>query len=269
MSEIEQERPGDHSLTLERTRKVVERLGRHAAGLASAAKVLERSVAESAHAPQRVVRAVEKLVEAFSPLLDPALRPAPLLDGWKALAIRARLEMEADFREACDAKHWRLDGQWPEVYVERGVRVHVQEDGRVVTIGSERLTEPSVTEVVGALARQVEVLLPKGFDPAGFMEELAAAYDAIAGPQMAQVPIFELYKSCRFWKDARETYFLALSQDQFRARLSEALERNATETGDGRRIRLAPPLNSKDAIFVYQPAEGRFGYVGRVDFIRA
>jgi hypothetical protein len=255
---------------------MVERLTRHAAGLASAAKVLERSLAESAHAPQRVVRAVEKLVEACAPFLDPALRPQPLLDAWMALATRARLEMESDFREACAARQWRLEGQWPEIYVERGIRVHIQEDGRVVTIGSERLTEPGVTEMVETLARQVEVLLPKDFDPADFMEKLAAAYDAIAEPQMAQVPIFELYKSLvirsqsnRFWKDARETHFLALSQDQFRARLSEALERDATRVRDGRRIRLGPPLNPKDALFVYQPAEGRFGYVGRVDFIRA
>ncbi|HEX8441419.1 hypothetical protein [Archangium sp.] len=255
---------------------MVERLGRHASGLASAAKVLERSLAESAYTPQRVVRTVEKLVEAFIPLLDPALRPDPLLEGWKALATRARLEMESDFREACAARRWRLEGQWPDVYIERGVRVHVQEDGRVVTIGSERLIEPGITEIVEALAPQVEVLIPKSFDPARFMEELAAAYDEIAGPQPAQVPILELYKSLvirsqssRFWKDARETNFVPLSQDQFRARLSEALERDATETRDGRGIRLAPPLNTKDALFVYQPAEGRFGYVGRVDFIRA
>jgi hypothetical protein len=58
-----------------------------------------------------------------------------------------------------------------------------------------------------------------------------------------------------------------MSMDQFRARLSRALEKTAITTPDGRELRLLPPIDPKHAVFLYQPAEGRFGFVGRIEFV--
>jgi hypothetical protein len=58
-----------------------------------------------------------------------------------------------------------------------------------------------------------------------------------------------------------------MSMDQFRARLSRALEKAAITTPDGRELRLLPPIDPKHAVFLYQPAEERFGFVGRIEFV--
>ena len=57
-----------------------------------------------------------------------------------------------------------------------------------------------------------------------------------------------------------------LSADQFRARLSASLESGVRSAPDGRELRLLPPIDPKDAMFIYQPAERRFGFVGRIEF---
>jgi hypothetical protein len=37
-------------------------------------------------------------------------------------------------------------------------------------------------------------------------------------------------------------------------------------TADGRELRLIPPIEPSDSIYLYQPSERRFGYVGRIEF---
>ena len=46
------------------------------------------------------------------------------------------------------------------------------------------------------------------------------------------------------------------------------LEAGVSTDKNGRELRLIPPLNPKDALFIYQPAERRFGFVGRIEFVR-
>jgi hypothetical protein len=109
------------------------------------------------------------------------------------------------------------------------------------------------------------------------MTKLATAYDQARG-KSAQAPILEVYRifvlqqqKSRFWRDARQQVFVGLSLDQFRARLSRALEETADTypSRSGRQLRLLPPLDPRDAIFLYQPFETRFGFVGRIEFAPA
>lgn len=46
------------------------------------------------------------------------------------------------------------------------------------------------------------------------------------------------------------------------------LAEDVTESLGGRNIRLLPSINPKDGLFLFQPAERRFGFVGRVDLVR-
>lgn len=191
-------------------------------------------------------------------------------------ADRQLLEFEADFREACRVKGWRVDGQWPTLYLERAISVEVDQKKNCATIGEKRVSNPSVQKLLAELEIQAADLIPKAFSPSSFMKALAQAYDSLSGGAGAQVPIWELYRafvivsqSQRFWRDSRRANFSGVGVDQFRAQLTKALESGLTQSADGRELRLLPPLNPKEAIFIFQPGESRFGFVGRVELVSA
>jgi hypothetical protein len=119
----------------------------------------------------------------------------------------------------------------------------------------------------------VPELVPKDFSPGRFAESLLRAWEAATGSKGGQAPILEVYRwavihaqTPKFWRDAKPASFTPLSTDQFRARLAKILESGITAIR-GRELRLLPPLDPKDAVFVYQPSEARFGYVGRIEFL--
>lgn len=185
------------------------------------------------------------------------------------------LELDSTIRDSCAKRGWRVDGQWPTLYVERAIAVEVSEPKRTVAVAGKKLSAPTAEAIVAALEPLVRELIPTGFSARDFMRELAAAYDATRAGS-AQLPIFDLYRGfvvhsqgARFWRDARTDGFAGVSADQFRARLTASLEGGVTDTPDGREIRLLPPLNPKDGLFMYQPAESRYGFVGRVEFMSA
>lgn len=185
------------------------------------------------------------------------------------------LELESAIRESCARRGWRVDGQWPTLYVERAIAVEVSEGKRSIMIAGKKLPAGTAEAAVAYLEPLVRELLPRAFSPRDFMRDVAAAYDDTPGGS-AQLPIFDLYRvlvvhaqGTRFWRDARTEGFTGLSADQFRARLSATLEGGVTSAPDGREIRLLPPLNPKDGLFMYQPSESRYGFVGRVEFVRA
>ena len=93
------------------------------------------------------------------------------------------------------------------------------------------------------------------------MEQLASAYDQ-ARNDSTQVPIFAVYQmlviqsqKSRFWRNANKEAFAGIGIEQFKARLTKALA-DAAETypmKSGRHIRLLPPLDPRDAVFIYLP----------------
>jgi hypothetical protein len=186
---------------------------------------------------------------------------------------RQLLEFQASLSEACQRRQWRLDGPWPTLYVERAVPVTVDEIKRTVSVSGKRLHSTSVGHVMAALEPRVAELLPRNFSQQDFVEALAQAYDQVRGTR-SQVSVLDVYKAFvvdaqdpRFWRNARSDPFAGISVDQFRARLTKALETESASLPDRRVLRLLPPLDAKDALFLYQPAEKRFGYVGRIEFV--
>ena len=117
-------------------------------------------------------------------------------------------------------------------------------------------------------------LIPRTFSPGGFIAELVAAYDDVSSGRGGQQRMLDVYRvfvirsqSPRFWRDAHASAFTPIGVDQFRARMARALAAGATTALDGRQLRLLPPLDPKDALFMHQPAEGRFAFVGRIEFV--
>ena len=118
--------------------------------------------------------------------------------------------------------------------------------------------------------------MPPKFSPPEFLKQLAVAYDNLSTDRMTQVPILQIYRQFvlttqarLFWTDARRRRFTELSAEQFRARLTRCLAQSSVADNAGRRLRLLPPIEPSDAMFVYQPAERRFCWVGRIEFIDA
>jgi hypothetical protein len=192
----------------------------------------------------------------------------------RARGEREFAELESALRAAVAQKGWKLDGTWPTLYVERGVTIEIDDKARTVKVAGRPVPTASAKDVIVALAQPVAALVPKTFSSKAFLDQLAKAYDEIKGSS-TQVPVMVLYRTmvigqqgAAFWRDARRDRFHELSVDQFRARLTRSLEPGHTSTSDGREIRTLPPLDPKDAIFVYQPAELRFAFVGRIEFSR-
>jgi hypothetical protein len=212
---------------------------------------------------------------ANSPILGTELRAA--VARAQALAEEAAsvavLELESDIRELCRSRGWRVEGQWPTLIIERAVELRVDPDERTVTVSGRKTAGTSVRAIDRALEDRVAELIPRGFHPQKFMAQLAEAYDQASGGKGGEIPVLHVYRALvilsqpsRFWRDASRAGFSELSIEQFRARVSAALEANATAAPDGRELRLLPPIDPKNAVFLYQPAEHRFGFVGRIEF---
>ena len=216
--------------------------------------------------------ALKSIVECVSALQ--ALRPT--LVQYSADTERAATEefaqLQESLREACTHRRWQFDGQWPTFYVERAIPVTIDESRRSAKVGHVRVPVASVVAIVEALSSQLESLLGPKFVPAAFLADLAEAYRTLrpSGP----APLFDIYRAliirsqrARFWRDATPKDFLSLSADQFRARLSKVLEVGATSAPDGRHLRLSPPLNPQEGLFIYLPDERRFAWVGFIEFV--
>jgi hypothetical protein len=189
-------------------------------------------------------------------------------------ASRELAELEEELRSACRERGWSIDGQWPNFVVSRGVDVRIDEKSSSATVSGKRLSAASATAILAELQSSVASLFPKDFSPATFLGELESAYDA-ACRDTELVPVFRLYREyvllqqkAAFWRDVSRQKFLTVSMDQFRARLALLLDSGPSTTVTGRSIRLLPPLDPKDAVFLYLPAERRFGFVGRVQFTK-
>jgi len=187
-------------------------------------------------------------------------------------ANASMLRLEADLVDRCSKHGWHVEGHWPSFWINRGVLLEIDERNCSATISGSKVAASAAT-IVRTLEPLIEGLIPPRFSPAEFATGLAEAYDAIRSAS-SHVPILELYRAFvirsqkpRFWRNAVGKDFVGLSLDQFRARLSTCLEQGRVLTSDGRELRLSPPINPKDGLFVYQPGERRFAFVGHMEFV--
>lgn len=187
--------------------------------------------------------------------------------------VRKLSELEADIGDLARAHGWRLEGIWPTFQVERGIELRVEATKRIVRVAGQAIDATDIDAIGNAVRLAIRDLVPNGFSAHDMLEQLRRSHAALR-PEGGQIPIMDLYgrfvmdvQTQRFWKDARADRFVGLSVDQFRARLSRMLADGVTVARDGSELRMLPPLDPKDALFVYQPGEGRFGYVGRIEFV--
>ncbi len=219
--------------------------------------------------------AIENLVHGLAALSELAEPMHQLERETAAREEQVILELESRVKESFAQHGWRLDGVWPNLYVERAIPLNVDAVKKVSVIGTRRLPSIAVNDLVQAIQPMIKELIPKDFSPAKFLAELAAAYDSVASRGQLQAQIFDVYQALvirgqggRFWRDARSSDFEGMTAEQFRARLSQILGEGGAKSPDGRSLRLLPPLNASDGLYLYQPAEARFGFVGRIEFVQ-
>lgn len=251
----------------ERTGQFTETLRNQCKKLSTLASRLHRSKPDA----KTYSLLLSSLAEPLTHIAELAATANSLAADWDRLLSVDFLQLESKLRDICEGHGWRLDGQWPDFTVEYGIPLQIDEKRRTIRIADAKNTP--LVELADALADAVASLIPKGFSGLAFLQQLASAYDAIATESGRQVPIFDVYRELvirsqpqKLWRDAAAQGFVPLTIHQFRARLSRTLQDAAPTLQDGRQLRLFPPLDTKDAIFLYQPSERRFGYVGRIEF---
>lgn len=251
-----------------RTLELSGRVKAIAKELTEAATKVARSSTDDA---SRARDSVRKIADKSSQFVALAVELRKLGDDWDHEASLGFHQLEAKLKDMCTRNRWRVDGQWPDFIVELGIDLRIDEAKRMCVIDGRSLA--SIDEVERELKVIVSQLLPKNFSADVFRGHLLAAYDEIAYPDDSQVPLLSLYRqlvirqqTTRFWRDAKSSSFSPLSLSQFRARLSRMLEAGASRSLDRREMVLFPPIDIRDSMFVYQPAERRFGFVGRVAF---
>jgi hypothetical protein len=246
--------------------------GRHATAVGTAAQRIVQDLDKNAGFTS-LKKGLGSLRDALRELTSLNERLDSTESSWSERMEREFLEIEAATREAVASRGWHVEGEWPRLYVARGVVLEFDEQNRSFRISDRRINSGTIADVIAMLEPQIADLIPKSFSETKFIQSLADAYDDMAA-KSTQVPILDVYRQIvlrqqkpTFWRDARSDAFIGMSVDQFRARLSRVLEKGAVTDAKGREIRLLPPIDPKNAIFLYQPAEGRFGFVGRVELI--
>lgn len=248
--------------------RIHERFDAFAAGVERLETSLKRGIELDA-----LLDTLRGLTGAAEPLEEIANDLRAFEKSWRDRADREFLVFEDRLRRECQSRGWRLDGHWPAFYVERAIPVVVDEKQRTVSVSENKLQRPIVETVIERLEPMVGDLVPRAFSARSFMASLARAYDRIRDGS-TQIPLLSVYRQMvcdqqkpKFWRNARSDAFVGMSIEQFRARLSGALEQGVTAGGDGRELRMFPPIDPNDAVFLYQPAEARFGFVGRIEFL--
>src|SRR5512135_3798189 len=84
-----------------------------------------RTISSAGVEAEDVAKFLDTLAERVTSLRSTLTPLDDLQDTYHKKAESQALELEADFREACKGRGWRVDGQWPAIIVERGVNVEI------------------------------------------------------------------------------------------------------------------------------------------------
>ncbi len=224
--------------------------------------------------PFQVARWVETLLSALE-ISNLKNACGELAVQLKERAAEAVMRLDADLRDECGRRGWRLDGQWPRYYVERVIRIDVDDASGRATVGESIVPTLVISTMSAAIESEIRDLLPKGFQAVQFLGSLAEAYDHLATAQLPAVPIWLVYREVllaqqpkAFWRSGRSDAFRNYSEQRFRASLTKLLEEGITRTADDRELKLLPALKPDDGMYLYEPLEQRFAFVGRVEFTK-
>ncbi len=197
-----------------------------------------------------------------------------LADDLAKCANDTMLQFDADFREIVSKEGWSLLGQWPEYYVEHLIPVTVDDKNYGVQVGTDKMAAIDLTAIRDSIKKQIIALRPDKAKLSKFLDDLYAVYSKLLARQPGSVSVWDVYREIviirqpiKFWRDADYSTFKSFRELEFRAYLTELLKQNMTAVS-GYDLRLLPPIEKDDFMYIYQPIENRFSSVGRIDFIK-
>jgi hypothetical protein len=242
---------------------------------AKALKALAANVRRAEKGQVPASKVVPQLEQGSESLANVAALVEPLRALIKALTEgqeRSWLELEVRLKELCESRKWRIDGSWPSFMVDYGVQINFDDRARAVHVSTTKVAGAQIAAIESELSKRVANLVPRDFSPERFIEDLFAAHQD-AKRSATQVPVQDVYRSyvirsqrAEFWKNAVHARFFEVTIEQFRARLSRTLEAGKVKTKEGAELRLYPPLDPKDGLFLYNPVDRRLGFIGRIEF---
>lgn len=205
------------------------------------------------------------------------------IEGQSIAEIREALEeqvrnrvmtFDTDLREALSKQGRRIHGQWPHYYIALVLKLDVDENTLSVRIADESISTLHVPHLIEIIAHQLKTLESAKLQPQDFLDLLVQAYDRLTfATTTNSVSVWPLFKevlcsiqSSSFWKAGRARLFRPFDEQQYRGAITDLMISNTLRSRDGREMKLLPPIKAEDGIYVYQPAEDRFGYVGRIEF---
>ena len=185
------------------------------------------------------------------------------------------LKYEAELLSRCAAFGFSIAGQWPSYTIEYIVPLVIDEKRLAVTVGSEAVDSLELDGILKTVKRTLDQLTPSDADLTEFLGELYRFYEELSGAGKSDsISIWKLYRemvisrqNATFWRDAKSASFRQYSIIEFKAHITHLLLKNRLKMV-GFELKLLPPLSAKDGVLVYQPAEARFGLVGRAQFVR-
>ncbi|MGH8736736.1 MAG: hypothetical protein ACREVC_05180 [Burkholderiales bacterium] len=248
------------------------RIGVAAEDLKKISAALKQATKPAAKHRTRVLELLQRAKNALANCTKLENQCQDALARYADLSDREWSELDARIKEICSKHQWRIDGSWPSYMIAYGVQIEFDAKAKTVSISGSKYSGNDLPALEAVLDGEIKNLIPINFAPQEFLEALAAAYqDAKSGSP--QAPVLEIYKSLvvrsqrpGFWRNAKNDRFVGLSLEQFRARISKTLEANVLKTKSGRELRFYPPLDPKDALFLFNPLEHRLGFVGRIEF---
>jgi len=184
----------------------------------------------------------------------------------------ARLRFDADLKDALLKEGWTLSGQWPNYYVNYLIPVTLNDQKSQVTVGDEKPFNFSASRIVSTVRKLTGMLKISPKEQASFLRELLDGFTEMQKSRKASISIWDAYKCVvinrqprKFWRNASRANFHSLPILQFRALLTGLLQTNTTQVS-GYQLRLLPPIAREESVYIYDPAEGRFIHVGRMQF---
>jgi hypothetical protein len=187
-------------------------------------------------------------------------------------------------REALQADGCTVEGRFPEYWVNKVIKVDIDERRRRARIGTRfhattLQDDISVAAVAEAVRKEVQRLFQRPFDAHGFLQTLWDAYLlALTHEKKTQrvgehANIFTVHKFAVLLKqkddaftDASGKKFAPYLPDEFAVDIGKLLAEGVTQTQQGYQLHLVPVRNPKEALFIVNLKTGIGQNYGLVTF---
>lgn len=192
-----------------------------------------------------------------------------ILEEVEGLCTRAHAEFWDNFTRGCQQRGWALSGTTTRRLLCQGIFLELKPNKLIVEELQIHVT-PFVPSLMELLSPHVADLVPPGHTPQSFLDMLARAYDALAGPtEKSLEEVFKMFVSLSqkpvFWKAVNPATFTRITRPAFRARIAMALA-SGLKCSDGRELKFGTTLSASDMWEIYSPGEERSVQIGRISF---